>query len=398
MPDDSRRGRLTVAVSSLLLAAGVFVLDWDVRVLLLCYWLEAGFVVARDAVQSLFAARPPADAYRPSDTRAPFPLSALAAVRGGIEVAGLPPLYPRNVPHVLLTLLAFCALWPLAGLAVSGALGPAPYASFPPGAFAAAAATFGVGQAIRLVEWGRTHEFETAAATGGLTRRYLVFLVALAFAVPPVFAAAEASGVPDLVLGTCLVATRATYGLAEARHPGFVRSLVYTDETVGDADPVETPDTDPVATHRTDPWGTTATAVLHGALVSVLGPTAFLVLLAGLVGMTVGGAGFSRPALGAVAGALCIVASRSLVAVLIEARVAEAPLVYRVHADALVAHNGLTDAAQWVTPRATITDATVSRTRLVPGADTVRVECADGTSRTLRHVSNAEALAARLAP
>lgn len=394
MPDDSRRGRLAVVASSLLLAAGVFVLGWDVRVLLLCYWLEAAFVVARDAIQSLFAARPPADAYRPTDTRAPFPLPALAAVRGGIELPGLPPLYPRNVPHVLLTLLAFCTLWPLAGLGASGVVGPAPPLSVD--ALAVAAVAFTIGQALRLVEWVRTREFETTAATGGLTRRYLVLLVVLAFAVPPVLAAAEASGVPDLVLGACLVGARVTYGLAEARRPGFVRSLVYADETVGDEDSLEPPDADPIATHPTDRWGTTVTAALHGALVSVLGPTAFLVLLAGLVGMTVGGAGFSRPALGAVAGALCIVASRSLVAVLIEARVAEAPLVYRVHADALVAHNGLTDAAQWVTPRATITDATVSRTRLVPGADTVHVECVDGTSRTLRHVSNAEALAARL--
>ncbi|TKX54247.1 multidrug ABC transporter ATPase, partial [Halorubrum sp. SS7] len=114
-----------MALVAAVLVAGVLRFEWDPQLLLFVYWVEAGIAAGRGVLQSLFAELPPSEAYRPCGTRMPFPLAALADVRGGVRLASwLPPVYPRNVPYVVLAVIPIAAFWPLAGLLLTGAVAP----------------------------------------------------------------------------------------------------------------------------------------------------------------------------------------------------------------------------------------------------------------------------------
>ena len=396
------RRSIRIALVAAVLVAGVLRFEWGPQLLLFVYWVEAGIAAGRGVLQSLFAERPPSEAYRPRGTRMPFPLAALADVRGGVRLASwLPPVYPRNVPYVVLAVIPIAAFWPLAGLLLTGAVAPFVTTFAPPQTLWLAVLAVVVGQAVRFVDWLRAETYESTAATGGSTRRYLVLVVVLAVVAPLALEGAAATGVGRLGLGVAVVAVRVAYDLVELRHPGWVESAVFSDETVGDERSVETPDGEPVASFESDRRGTLVASVIGGVLASVLGVMLFPVLVGGLVGLLVGGgvlATPSGPVVGAAVGVAVVVGVRVLVE-LVVGWVVTAHVVYHVYPDAVVAYNEVTNAPQWVVGRDEITEVTPS-SDLFAGVlpewyDTVKITTAGGESHTLGYFGDVES-AARL--
>jgi len=194
---------------------------------------------------------------------------------------------------------------------------------------------------------------------------------------------------------------RVAYDLVELRHPGWVESAVFSDETVGDERPVKTPDGESVASFESDRRGTLVASVIAGVLASVLGVMLFPVLVGGLVGLLVGGgvlATPSGPVVGAAVGVAVVVGVRVLVE-LVVGWVVSAHVVYHVYPDAVVAYNELTNAPQWSVRRDEITEVTPS-SDLFAGVlpewyDTVKITTAGGENHTLGYFSDVES-AARL--
>ncbi|QPV64998.1 multidrug ABC transporter ATPase [Halosimplex litoreum] len=381
-----------------MLLVGLFVFDWNPRLLLLLYWFEAGVVVLREALQGLFAELPPSDEYRP--LRAPVPLASLADVRGGFRpTRWLPPVYPRNVPYVLTGLIPWAAFWPLGGLVLSGLVVSWLDPVVAPASTAVAALAILLKQSFETADWLRTGEYEAVAATGGVSRTYLSLLFVLAFVAPFVVGLATATGFPRIALGLVLVASKVAYDALELRNPGFVHSTVFDAETVGEDSPVDAPDGEPIAEFRTDRRAVVVVAALFGVLVSVFSVTLFLVLLGGLAGMLVGGAVWGPPrgpAVGALAGVAVVVALRSAVQV-VAGWVMGAYTVYRVYPDAVVEYNELTDEPQWAVARGNISEFTVAdgrlRSLLPEWFGIARLKSYSGDDRLVGHVSDPEAIA-----
>ncbi|WP_148286704.1 DUF6498-containing protein [Halarchaeum acidiphilum] len=391
-----------MALVAAVLAAGVLRFEWGPQLLLFVYWVEAGVAAGRGALQSLFAELPPSEAYRPRGTRMPFPLESLADVRGGVRPGSwLPPVYPRNGPYVLLALIPIAAFWPLAGLLLTGAVEPFVGEFAPPETLALAVLAVVVDQTARFLSWLRSGGYESTAATSGSTRTYLAPVFVLAVVAPLAIDGAEAAGVGRAGLGLAVVAARVGFDLVELHHPGWIESTVFSGETVGDERPVQTPDGEPVASFESDRRGTVAAAVVSGVLASVLGLMLFPVLLGGLVGLLVGGEMLGAPygrVVGAAAGVAAVVGCRVLVE-LVVGWVVGAHVVYHVYPDAVVAHNELTDAAQWSVRRDEIAEVTASSDLfaavLPEWYDTLKLSSAGGETHRLGYFGDVES-AARL--
>ncbi len=80
---------------------GVALFGWSVSVLPVVYWVEVGVAIVRGAIQKLFAERVPEDLQVGSK----LPTLSWAEKRGGVSLWVLPPIYPRNVPLVLASLV-----------------------------------------------------------------------------------------------------------------------------------------------------------------------------------------------------------------------------------------------------------------------------------------------------
>nr|WP_049918693.1 DUF6498-containing protein [Haloferax larsenii] len=391
-----------MALIAAVMAAGVLRFEWGPHLLLFVYWVEAGVAAGRSALQSLFAELPPSEAYRPRGTRMPFPLESLADVRGGVRLGSwLPPVYPRNVPYVLLAVLPLAAFWPLAGLLLTGAVAPFVSEFAPPETLALAVFTIVGDQAARFVEWLRSGAYESTAATGGRTRTYLGVVFVLAVVAPLAINGAEAAGVGRVGLGLAVVGARVGYDLVERRHSEWVKSVVFSGETVGDERPVETPDGEPVASFKSDRRGTFTAAVISGVIASVLGLMLFPVLFGGLVGLVVGGEILGAPSgrvIGAAAGVTAVIGGRVLVE-LVVGWVVSGHVVYRVYPDAVVAHNELTGTAQWSVHRDEISGVTTSSdlfAAVLPAwYDTLKLSTVGGETHKLGYFGDVDS-AARL--
>jgi hypothetical protein len=389
-----------LALVAAVLAAGVLQFEWGPQLLLFVYWVEAGVAAGRDALQSVFAERPPSEAYRPRGTRMPFPFESLADVRGSVRLGSwLPPVYPRNVPYVLLASVPIVAFWPLAGLLLIGAVEPFVDEFAPPKTLPLAILAVVIDQTTRFVGWLRSGEYESTAATGGDTRTYLVLVFVLAVVAPLAIDGAEAAGVGRVGTALAVVAARVGYDLVESRHPGWVESATFSGKTVGDERPVQTPDGEPVASFESDPRGTFVAAVISGTLASVLGLMLFPVLLGGLVGLLVGGEMLGAPyghVLGAASGVVAVVSCRVVVE-LVNGWVVGAHVVYHVYSDAVVAYNELTGAAQWLVRRDKIVEVTVSSdifTAVLPKwYDTLKISTSGEETHTLGYFGDVDSVA-----
>jgi hypothetical protein len=401
----SQRTLLAVVFSNLVLLVGVFVFGWNPYLVLLLYWFEAGLAVAREAIQSMFAALPPSEAYRPTGTRAPFPLAPLADVRGGVRLTRwLPEVYPRNVPYVLLTLLPLVAFWPLGGLLLTGVIPPFVESFSAPSTLLVGALAVVFGQTVRLVEWLRSEAYDSVAPTGGGSKKYLTVVFVFAFVAPAVVGGIETAGVGQVGLGLLVVGTKILYDTVELRYPAFVRTTVFTGETVGDESAVELPDGEPNAVFKPDRRAEFASAVFTGLLFSVLGPTLFVALLAGFAGVVVGGGlvgGPYGPVVGAMIGVAVVTGSRVLVA-LVVGWIVGAHLTYRVYADAVVAYNTLTGEAQWSVPRSEISELSTGggllATVIPEWYSTLRIETYDGESHKVAYFKNVDPIVTLLEP
>ncbi|WP_276302449.1 DUF6498-containing protein [Halorussus lipolyticus] len=90
---------------------------WTLDTLGALYWLEIGVVLCWSLVKSLFAERVFEFRFRGPGIDVAF--DGLTEKRGGISVAaGLPPVYPRNVPNVLPYVTAFAWFWLVLGAVV----------------------------------------------------------------------------------------------------------------------------------------------------------------------------------------------------------------------------------------------------------------------------------------
>lgn len=114
----------TTVLANLSPLAGVAFLGWDADTLAFVYTVEVVFAVSFAGVKALFARQPPAYDDSESDERTlddtgeggPTGPGDLVRRRGSVRVAAwLPPVYPRNVPFVadwFLVTLVFAALLP----------------------------------------------------------------------------------------------------------------------------------------------------------------------------------------------------------------------------------------------------------------------------------------------
>jgi hypothetical protein len=95
-------GGLGVLIVNLLPLIGIAVGEWNLRAILLIYWVEAVMTVLIAATKSLFA-----EQGSPGLQTKMEPLHELRAKRGGLQLFnGWPPIYPRNIPFAL-TILGF---------------------------------------------------------------------------------------------------------------------------------------------------------------------------------------------------------------------------------------------------------------------------------------------------
>jgi len=103
-PRDSLRAGVVAVVANLVPLVGVLVLGWDVHALLVLYWAEGLTTVVLAAVKALFAER------GSPGVGGVEPLHELREKRGGWRpLAGIPQVYPRNVPFAA-SILGGCAV------------------------------------------------------------------------------------------------------------------------------------------------------------------------------------------------------------------------------------------------------------------------------------------------
>ncbi|MFC4247641.1 DUF6498-containing protein [Natribaculum luteum] len=343
---ERRRDQFTAVLSNLVLFVGVFVFRWDPHLILFFYWFEAGIVVIREVIQSLFAELPPSEEYCPSGSKATFPLKELADVRGGLQLTRLlPPIYPRNVPYALMTVIQLIAFWPFGGLVLTGIA-----TSFVEPLVLPSSAALGIlaivgHQLIQLVSWFRSSNYKTVAATGGISKTYLALLFLLAFIAPVIIGAVQTVGVAQVGLSLILIGSKVVYDILEFRKPRFVQSTMFIDETVGEEPTVKIPDGKTVAEFHTDWRAALIVSLFRGILFSFVMPTVLFVLVGGLIGGIVSGT-----LSGAIAGAATIIAIRTFFQIFV-GWITIRPIVYRVYPDAVVVYNRLTGEAQEIISR-----------------------------------------------
>ncbi|ERG93752.1 DUF6498-containing protein [Haloquadratum walsbyi] len=104
-------GGLGVLIVNLLPLIGIVVGEWNLRAILLIYWVEAVMTVLIAATKSLFA-----EQGSPGLQTKMEPLHELRAKRGGLQLFNRwPPIYPRNIPFALTIL----GLWISVGAPLS---------------------------------------------------------------------------------------------------------------------------------------------------------------------------------------------------------------------------------------------------------------------------------------
>ncbi|QCW03726.1 DUF6498-containing protein [Natrinema pallidum] len=383
MGSDSLRRRLppVLAIGATLSpAVGIGWFGWDLLPLLVVYWLEAVVYVGRCSLESLFAVRPVDDDYYGLF----LPLERLREKRGSVRVVEwLPPVFPRNVPFAL------NGGWLLFALGTLGAL--IMLFARPPGTLERGTLV-GIGGATALVvgrhaatllESIRSDRYNAWTALSPFSRRRWLAVVIVAFLVPIVGLGADRIGLGLTATVALILATKLWYDFLDLRTPDDRPTDPQRDETA-----IDVPETAPLAVVHTDGRGIALDALVLGAMLALLPPVGFVILFSSVaVGLWLG-----LPA--GVATVVLLVAARAVLELPI-ASLRDGAVEYRVYDAAVIAYDTTLDAPQWRLPRREITDVRTDTTFMSPllsgAVGTVRIDCADGSSRSLSLVRNPEA-------
>ena len=357
MSDNLRRA-VRPTLNFLVTVTGVVFFDWQLRWILVFYWLETGLTVFRQCTEAVFAGRPNSEAGRVLFP----PLRRLREKRGGLPTLGvLPPLYPRTFPTVLLSATVLFAVWLFIGsqiVALGGTVdfgkriseiifGVSINSRSTQISFLLGTGAIVVGQAVTFGSNLRTrpyHELSARAIVGprqifGPILFLLVFLGGvflsggtLTSVRGPVFAV--------VVAGRTCVDIGDEFGVMERVLPdSFER-----DTQIGEQDDVPSGDGEPRARWQTD----RQSVVVAKALTSpgrVFGNRAGLVVLAiaAFLGVVLDGTAGVAAAVGVVV-SVAIVGAIPLV---IETDLLYGHLEYRLYDDCLVAYDRLLETPQW---------------------------------------------------
>ncbi|MFC6730787.1 DUF6498-containing protein, partial [Natronoarchaeum mannanilyticum] len=258
MIDENRRLALASVLGiNALPVVGIVWFGWHASTLLVLYWFEAGVVLLRGAFEGLFAALPAGPAGRGHV----FPFDELQSKRGSIQFVGwLPPIYPRNVPVVLNTLIVLALVWPLAGIGVYAVVVDGPLSPGAPSSVALAAGGIVLGHGITAIESLRTGRYERESAHSVLSQRHVVGLLLSLLPGALWVDAADGSGAAGAWIGlAAIVCTKFAFDLYEwsasgSGDPSRIERLVsrVRADSIGEEQSVETPDGEPIERFRPD--------------------------------------------------------------------------------------------------------------------------------------------------
>lgn len=378
----------SIAVANAIPVVGVLALDWTVSTVLVLYWLETGVLVARGAVEGLFAGRPPA-----TDPGVRSPFADLADKRGGLGLHGaLPPLYPRNVPTAVSALWLVLIVWPLGGV---GLYVVGPDRLLAPGTgptVAVALLGIVVTDAVGLVDAVRSGRYDDRPVHAAIPQGRIVGLVALvlaagAFSTPPEGATvAGTSLVFGVVVAVKLLVDVGGHLATRGSVPVLSR-LADRTQTSAPAASVHVPSGDPTTVVRTDRTAVRLQGVGLGLVYAVTPPS-------GLVAF--GGAFVAWAFLGtpeAVALGVAVLAL-SVLARVLEQELLFGHLEYRVYDEGVVAHDRLLDEPQWFVASHDVVDTRTSDgvlgERLGYGTGVLRLQRRDGDDARLVFLDDPE--------
>ncbi|HMB50960.1 MAG TPA: DUF6498-containing protein [Natronoarchaeum rubrum] len=377
---------------------GIVWFGWHASTLLVLYWFEAGVVLLRGAFEGLFAALPAGPAGRGHV----FPFDELQSKRGSLRVVGwLPPIYPRNVPVVLNTLIVLALIWPLAGIGVYAVVVDGPLSPGAPSSVALAAGGIVLGHGVTAIESLRSGRYERESAHSVLSQRHVVGLLLSLLPGALWVDAADGAGAVGAWLGlAAIVCAKFAFDLYEwsatgSDDPSRIERLVsrVRADSIGEEQSVETPDGEPVERIRPDARAVRLRGAALGAVHGVL-PLSGLVL-AGATGVTWLWLGLAEALLVAV---VCLLPS--VLAHLLAQDVQFGHLEYRLYESELVAYDRLLAAPQWRLPLDAVSECHAAsdpidrRTSLNTG--TIRVERRDGETERLAFLPDADGTASRL--
>lgn len=339
---------------------GVTLFGWSASALLIIYWVEAGVAIIRGAVQGIFAEHTPEDLA----VSQRLPISSWAEKRGSVSIWILPPIYPRNVPLVVASIIVMTIFWPIAGALVLVSVD----AGFSIGSVFVGITGLVIGHGVSFVDYVVNGRYTTTSPRSALLRQQVLSVFALGVGGVIVFTYTS----PPSVLLVFIVIVKL---ISELIFTGFS----HTDSlTEWDDNPVEkrVPDTDPTKVFELSRWSLLVREMGYTPLYMLMPPYLVLtlvVILAGLIGGLRSALGVGLLAVGVTV--VCRIGVKM---------VQQAHLEYHVYPSHIVAHDTLLGTAQWTVSRSKAIDISVKPSRfdrIRPGGQTVVVSAYDADHR-----------------
>lgn len=354
-PDTITRDAHAV-VSTVVILLGVVLFGWSASVLLVVYWVEAGVAIVRGAVQGLFATHSPKDLT--IDHK--LPLSSWGEKRGGVSVGLLPPIYPRNVPVVIASIIVLVMLWPIAGAVVLASID----SGLPVGSVVVGGVSLVVGHSVGFGAYLANDQYTDAAVRSALLRRHVLSVLALGVGGMIIFAYAS----PPSALLVVVVVFKLAGDLV------FSRLDSVNSRTEWDNDPIadRVPGADPIERFRVSRMSILIRAAGYTPLYLVVPPYLLLTLGAVFAGL-IGGRG-----VGLAVGLLAV--GVTALGQVVRAAVQTAHLEYHIYPSRIVAYDTLLGTPQWTINRPTVTEVAIESSRfdrIRPGSRTAIVSVHD---------------------
>ena len=339
-------------VSTVVVLLGVALFGWSASVLLVVYWVEAGVAIVRGAVQGLFATHSPEELT--IDHK--LPLSSWSEKRGGVSVWLLPPMYPRNVPVVIASIIVLVMIWPIAGAIVLASINP----GLPVGSVAVGVVSLVAGHSVGFGDYLTNDRYTNTSVRSALLRRQVLSVLILGVGGMVIFTYAS----PPSALLVVVVVFKLASDIVFARLDSANSHTAWDDDPVAD----RVPDSNPIEKFRVSRVSLLVRAAGYTPLYLVV-PPYLLVALAAVFAGLIGGRGVGL-AVGLVAVGVTALGQA------VRAAVQTAHLEYHVYPSRIVAYDTLLDTPQWTISRPTVTEVAIEPSqvdRIRPGSRTVVV-------------------------
>ncbi len=343
-------------VANIVVLFGVILFGWSASVLLIVYWVEAGVAIIRGAVQGAFAEDTPKDLA--VDQRLPF--SSWSKKRGSVSLSRLPPIYPRNIPLVVASIVVMTIFWPVTGAIVIVSVDT----GFSIGSVLVGITSLLIGHSVSFVDYIINDRYTTASPRSALLRQQVLSVFALGVGGVIVFTYTS----PPSVLLVFIVIVKLISELVFAGLSHTEPLTEWDDDSVED----RVPDTDSTEIFQISRWNLLVREIAYTPLYMLMPPYLFLtfvVILAGLIGGV-------RSAL--IIGFITIIIT--MICRIGVKMVQEAHVEYHVYSSHIVAYDTLLDTAQWTVRRSEVIDISVKPSRfdrIRPGGQTVVVSAYD---------------------